>query len=84
MKNKVLISVYVPKLLSTYEVYIPVNERIMRIKELLIKAVYDLSDSSFSLIDNHFLIDGSNGTILKNNDIVRNTSIKNVSNLILF
>lgn len=84
MKNKILINVYVPKILETYDVYIPVNERMSRVKELLIKAVYDLSDSSFELSDNHYLIEALSGQIYPDNTIVRETNIKNGSKVILF
>lgn len=84
MKNKILVSVYVPKLLETYDVYIPVNERMIRVKELLMKAVYDLSDSSFEMTDEHYLIEASSGDIYPDNTIVRETKIKNGSKVILF
>ena len=35
MKNKILIYVYVPTLDETYEVYIPVNESIKVVSELI-------------------------------------------------
>ena len=84
MKNKILINVYVPKLLETYNVYIPVNERIMRIKELLLKAIYDLSDGAFPLDVSHYLIDSSTGLIYQGNEIVRDSTIKNGKNVILY
>lgn len=84
MKNKILVNVYVPKLLETYDVYIPVNERMARVKELLMKAVYDLSDSSFELADEHYLIEALSGSIYPDNTVVRDTNIKNGSKVILF
>ena len=47
MKNKVLIRVYVVSLDDMYELYIPTNESIKKILELVIKLVSDFSDSDF-------------------------------------
>lgn len=84
MKNKILVNVYVPKLLETYNVYIPVNERVMRVEELLTKAIYDLSDSSFPLDEKHHLIDSQTGKIYENNVIIKESNIKNGKDIILF
>ncbi|MFI3307544.1 MAG: hypothetical protein R3Y21_03150 [Mycoplasmatota bacterium] len=84
MKNKILVNVYVPQLLSEYNVYIPVNERICKIKELFIKSVFELSDSSFDLTVNHSIIESETGNIYSNETIIRETTIKNGSKLILF
>jgi len=84
MKNKILVNIYVPKLLETYNVYIPVNERVLRIKELLIKAICDLSDGAFPVDGQHYLIDSANGLVYPNATLVRESNIKNGKNLILF
>lgn len=84
MKNKVLINVYVPKLLETYNVYIPVNERVVRIKELLTNAIYDLSDSCFVKDQPHYLIDATTGNIYQDSQIIRESNIKNGMKIVLF
>ncbi len=84
MKNKILVNVYVPKLLETYDVYIPVNERVQRIKELLVKAINELSYDSFKIEDQHYLIDSANGLVYPSGTLVRDSNIKNGKNLILF
>jgi len=84
MKNKVLIKLIIPSLMSEYEIFIPVNERISKIKDLLIKSLVDLSDNQLDLTKKYNLIDPDTGIIYENNLIVRDTNIKNSKKLILF
>lgn len=84
MKNKVLVKIIIPYLMTTYEIYIPVNERIVRVKELIIKGVYDLSDQKILLKKSYSLIDPDTGTIYDSRSIVRDTNIVNSKKIILF
>jgi len=70
--------------MSEYEIFIPVNERISKIKDLLIKSLVDLSDNQLDLTKKYNLIDPDTGIIYENNLIVRDTNIKNSKKLILF
>jgi hypothetical protein len=84
MKNKILIRLIVPTLNDEYEIYIPVNERIVKIKELFIKILDDLTDGEFDTKKNYSLIDPDDGKIYDNRVIVRETNIKNSKRLILY
>lgn len=44
MKNKVLVKLIVPEIDSNFDLFIPVNELIWKIKKLMIKSVSDLTD----------------------------------------
>ena len=57
MNNKVLINIVVPSLMEHFEIYIPINERVSKVKELIINLVYDLSDDSFDKTLPYGLID---------------------------
>ncbi len=84
MKNKILIKLIVPVLMMEYEIFIPVNERISRVKELLIKSIVDLSDSTFDDKKMYSLMDPDNGTIYDSRLTVRDTNIINSKRVILF
>lgn len=84
MKNKVLIKVIVPTLMDEYEIFIPVNERIMKVKELIIKGILDLSDGAFYTSKKYSLIDPDEGTIYDSRVIVRDTNIINTKRVILY
>lgn len=83
MKNKVLINVYVPNIDEEYEIYIPVNESIGRVLELILKSVYELSDSSIVIEKEHYLLDPETAIIYDISSIVRDTNIKNSKRIIL-
>ena len=84
MKNKVLILLNVPSLANQYDLYIPVNERMDKIIHLLLMGLKDLTEYNF-LVDskNYVLINSVTGKVYGNNDIVRDTDIRNGSKVIL-
>lgn len=83
MNNKVLIKLIVPDLDETFDIFIPVNELIWRIKKLLIKSISDLSNIYPDENEEYILINKSNTRIYQNNEIIINTDIRNGSEIIL-
>ena len=83
MKNKVLINVYVPSIDECYEIYIPTNETVNKVLELIIKSVYELSDSNLDIESNHYILDPETLLILGNEQIIRDINIKNGKKIIL-
>lgn len=83
MKNKVLINVYVPSLDEVYEIYIPINESVNTILDLICKTIYDLSDSDFNIDETHYLLDPDTLTIYLKKQLVRETNINNSKKIIL-
>jgi len=80
--NKVLIRLIVPEIDESFDVFIPVNELVWKIKKILIKSISDLSKFSLNINDEYILLNKDNSTIYKNNDIVINTDIRNGTELI--
>lgn len=83
MENKVLIKLIIPEIDEKYDIFIPVNESIWKIKNDIIKAVSELSSVSFLDNNNYILINCDDSRIYRNNDIVLNTNIRNGTRLIL-
>lgn len=84
MDYKVLITLYFPEIEQSYELYIPINKTINQVIEL-IKQVVDDGASSLNLKNKAYrLANRRNNSIYHSNDIVRNTDIRNGSELILF
>ena len=84
MKNKVLINLIVPSLMEEYEIFIPVNERISKIKELIMNTVYDLTDGEFDKNIPYSLINVETEEIYTNDMVILNTNIRNNTKLVLF
>lgn len=83
MKNKILIKLIVPELDLSYDVFVPVNELIWKVKKLFIKSISDISTIPLDINSEYLLINMSNSKVYNNNDIVINTDIRNGSELIL-
>ncbi len=83
MKNKILIKLIVPELDETFDIFIPVNELVWKIKKLILKAISDLSNANIDSNVDYILLNKDNSKIYNNNEIILDTDIRNSSELIL-
>ena len=83
MNNKILVKLTLPELDGSFDVFIPVNESIWKIKKMLIKCVNDIFNSNFDIKKEFILMKKDDGTIYRNNEIVIDTDIRNASELFL-
>ena len=83
MKNKVLIKLFVFEFGNTYDVFIPVNEYVWKVKKLIIKSVSDLTNIPLDINMNCYLLNKSTCTFYRDNDIIINTDIRNGTEIIL-
>lgn len=83
MKNKVLVKLIVPEIDSDFDIFIPVNELIWKIKKMLLKSVNDLSKNNLDLGAEYVLLNKTNSKIYKNNDAVIDTDIRNGTELLI-
>lgn len=83
MKNKVLIKVIVPELEATYDIFVPVNELVWKVKILIAKAISDINDKVLDIKQNYVLINKYSSQIYQNNEKIIATDIRNATELIL-
>ncbi len=83
MQYKVLIVLYIPEIEEEYEFYIPVNKHIEEVIEILNKAVAEISYQVYPIKDNLKLVNRRTGEVYDNGSYVRNTTIKNGTQLVL-
>ncbi len=81
--NKILIIVYVPYIEQKYEVYIPINKKIGTIKQILINSIYEITNVDYVNNKNIKIYDRETGNILRNNMYIKETNIRNGSELVL-
>ena len=79
LDNKILVSLYVLSLGETFELFIPVNEKVGNISRLLNTTLFD----SINFDKNYRLMNIETGEIYKNNVLIRDTNINNATKLIL-
>lgn len=83
MQNKLLIKLFVPELDIDFDVFIPYNEVVWKIKKLLVKSISDLTSVPLDINSEYVFINKTSGVAYNNNDIVINTDIRNGSELFL-
>ena len=83
MKNKILVKVYVSSIDEEYEIYIPANESVKKVLELIEKSICELSDFNYDQDKQHYLLDPDTSTIYMNDQIIRDTNIKNSKKIVL-
>ena len=83
MENKVLVKVLVPELERTFDVFIPVNELVWRVRQMIIKVVSDLTGIGIDQKSPSILINKSSNNIYTNNQVIIDTDIRNGTELIL-
>lgn len=81
--NKILVLVYIPEIEQEYDLYIPINKKIGTIKKYLIKSIIDFNDGNVSNIENFKLYDKMSSVLYDNNILVKDSGIKNGSQLVL-
>lgn len=83
MEYKVLIKLYVPEIEENYEMYIPVNKYVGEVSILLCEIINDLS-KIYPTKKNASLCNRHTGIIYEKNTLVRNTDIRNGTELVIF
>lgn len=83
MNNKVLVKLFIPEIDQSFDIFLPINEIIWKIKLLIIKSVSDLTGITFDDTKDFVLINKNSSKIYKNNEFIINTDIRNACELVL-
>ena len=83
MKNKILIKLYVPFIDEVYEIFIPTNESVKKVVDLIVKSVYELSDERLNLDVKYHIIDPDTSLIYQESLIIRDSNIVNGKKIVL-
>lgn len=83
MNNKILIKLIVPDLDDSFDIFIPVNELVWKVKKLIVKTIVDITNIEPDENKYYILINKNNTRIYQNNEIIINTDIRNGSEIIL-
>ena len=83
IENKVLVSVNVPMLEKKYDMQFPVNRKISNVIGMIKASLFQLSQGSFETNKDYILYNKENGEPYDMNILVRDSNIRNGSNVIL-
>lgn len=81
--DKVLICLYVPILEQSYDIYIPINKKIIYIKKLMISTIMELTNNSYKANNDIKLSNRNTTRVYEDEEYVINTDIRNGTKLIL-
>ena len=81
--NKVFIIVEVPLIEEKYEVYIPIGKKVYKVATILAKAVSELSGGHYPIKEDATLYNKVTGKPYNINMTVKDTDIRNGSEIIL-
>lgn len=81
--NKVLVKLYVPTIEEEYDVWLPINKKIYKVINLLIKAIYELSGGYYKPSKMPMLYDKTTAELYDINLNVKENNIRNGSGIIL-
>lgn len=84
MDYKILIKLFLPELEQNFEMYIPVNRTIGQVIELMNKVVNDITLNVYPIKEGLQLMNRRNNTFYEYNALVRNTNIRNGTELVMF
>ena len=80
---KVLVILYVPAIEDKYEIYIPINKTISQVLFLINKLINNITNGVYPIKDNLTLYNRKTSKEYQLDDVVRNTDIKNGTELVL-
>ena len=83
MENKVLVKLIVPDIEQSFDVFVPINEVIWKVKKMFIKSICDITNLSLDINDNWLMLNKNTSRIYKSNEIIIDTDIRNGTELIL-
>ncbi len=79
LENKILVNVYILSLDESMEMFLPVNEKVGNISKLLNTTLFDSIDYD----NNNKLLNIDSGAVYNNNDLIKETDIRNGTKLML-
>ncbi len=80
--NKLLISVEVPSIEQSFDLFIPINKKMGTIKQYIIKSIHELSGGILN-DKNYLFFDIDTGIKYGNNVYVKDSGIKNGARIIM-
>lgn len=82
-KNKILIELEIPLIEKKFDLFIPINRKVGTVKELIEKALIELTDGEYVVTEDSNLYSKDTGNIYDVNQTVRDTDLANGSRIIL-
>lgn len=80
--NKILVQIYIPTLSEEYDIFLPINKKIVNIVYLIQRALVDINPE-YKINENIKLYDRMTGDLVDVNSTIKDSNIRNGSKLML-
>ncbi len=80
--NKILVQIYIPTLSEEYDIFLPINKKIVNIVYLIQRALVDINPE-YKINENIKLYDRMTGNLVDVNSTIKDSNIRNGSKLML-
>ena len=80
--NKILVQIYIPTLSEEYDIFLPINKKIVNIVYLIQRALVDINPE-YKINENIKLCDRMTGDLIDVNSTIKDSNIRNGSKLML-
>ena len=84
MEYKVLVQLFVPEIEQTYELYLPINKNIYQVKKMIEGVIREYAVDYYADANEFILMNRRDSSVYQNGDYVRNTNIRNGTELVLY
>ncbi len=81
--NKVLVRLYVPVMDEAYDIWLPLNKKIANVIALLVKAINEFSGGFYTPSKMPYLYNKVTGNVYNINQTIKDSDIRNSTELIL-
>ena len=83
MNDKVLIKIIVPEIDETFDLFVPVNELVWKVKTMIIQCINSLSSGALDVNKTTVMINKNTGYVYPNNTTILQTDIRNGTEILL-
>lgn len=80
--NKILVQIYIPTLSEEYDIFLPINKKIVNIVYLIQRALVDINPE-YKINESIKLYDRMTGDLVDVNSTIKDSNIRNGSKLML-
>lgn len=80
--NKILVTIYIISIDESYDLFLPVNKKVIELLNLIQDSLIDLSNGNYQKKEN-ILLYNEDGLIINPNNYVKYSGLKNGSKLLI-
>lgn len=81
--DKILVTFYVLSIEEEYDIFIPINIKLMDVIATVQQSIQELSEGNYEINQNPLLYNDLDGTLINTNNIVKFSGLKNGSRVLM-